>query len=290
MYDPELGELIRTAISRTSTEMNRVAPFMASQVIPWQRQLSSSNQLEDYAVEEYFKHPRSFPILLLPWWLEKTLHPSPDLAFQLDLVRSTINGYYYIRLIDNLMDGHATVELRLLPALGFFYSQFLVAYQAHFPAGHEFWDLFAAISSQSADVMMKDASLTDIDMIQFEQVSGKKTSDVRIPLAAVCHKYAERDLMGRWDQFVDAFGCWHQMLNDVFNWPKDLKCCTTTYFLSEANRRKRPTETVLRWIIREGFDWAVECLQTWMAEAKLLAGGLNSPDLAAYWISARRCS
>jgi len=99
--------------------------------------LSCSNQ-----PEEYFKHPRSFPILLLPWWLEKTLHPCPDAAFQLDLVRSTINGYYYIRLIDNLMDGHATVELKLLPASFLLYA-IPDGIPTSFPPNHAFWDLLA---------------------------------------------------------------------------------------------------------------------------------------------------
>jgi hypothetical protein len=277
MYDPELSSLIKTAISRTHTELKQATPFMASQVIPWQRQLSGTDQSEDY-----FTHPLAFPTILLPWWLEKTLHQPPDSAFQFDLVRSTINGYYYIRLIDNLMDGHATVELRLLPVLGFFYTQVQMAYQRHFPHDHPFWDFFTTVSFQSAEVTMQDANLADIDLVQFRQVSAQKTSGVRIPLAAVCYKYDEPELIARWAQFVDAFACWHQMHNDLFDWPKDLKHGTPTYFLSEANRRRRPTESVLHWNMTEGFDWAVEFILTWMAEARILAQELNSPDLMVY--------
>ena len=277
MYDPKLTQLIETAIAQSNAEMERDGPFMASQVILWQRQLSVTGHSVDA-----FKHPESFPILLLPWWLEKTIHSAPDPAFQLDLIRSSINGYYYIRLIDNLMDGHATVELKLLPALGFYYTQFQTAYYPHFPHDHIFWDFLTTVSFRSADVTMQDASLTNIDRAQFKEISAKKTSGVKIPLAAVCYKYDQPNLIAPWSDFADVFGRWNQMRNDLFDWLKDSKHKTPTYFLSEADRQRFPTESVLRWVMREGFDWAVECIQSWMAEAKQVARELNSPDLVAY--------
>jgi hypothetical protein len=277
MYDPELSRLLEIAISQTSAELKQAAPFMARQVIPWLRYLAGTDRLQDY-----FTRPGAFPSLLLPWWLEKTLRPAPDLAFQSDLVRSTINGYYYIRLIDNLMDGHATVELGLLPVLGFFFTRVQLPYQRHFPYDHAFWDFFITQSSQSADVTIQDANLTDIDQFHFGQVSARKTCGVKIPLGAVCYKYAEPDLIAPWARFVDAFGAWHQMLNDLFDWPKDMKNGTPTYFLAEAHRRSRPHESVLHWVIEEGFDWAAELILTGMAESKALARELNSPALIAY--------
>src|SRR6185436_17636072 len=105
MYDPRLSPLISTAVSRLQAEMSASAPVMAQQISGWMHYLSGSTQ-----VENYFKHPQAFPSLLLPWWLEKSLAGEPDLPFQADLAYSTINGYYAIRLTDNLMDGHATVE------------------------------------------------------------------------------------------------------------------------------------------------------------------------------------
>ena len=63
---------------------------------------------------------------------------------------------------------------------------------------------------------------------------------------------------------------------------KDVKSGTPTYFLAEAHRRSRPDESVLHWVVEEGFDWAAEFILTGMAESKSLARGLNSPDLIAY--------
>ena len=146
------------------------------------------NAMHQEGPANYFKHTLSFPMLLLPWWAEKTIRPRPDTAFQADIVHSTINGYYFIRLIDNLMDGHATVEMDLLPALGYFHTQFQAAYQWHFEHDHPFWEFFKTAWFHSAAVTMKDSSLTDLDQDQFVQVAARKTYAARIPLAAVCYK------------------------------------------------------------------------------------------------------
>ena len=276
MYDAELRQIVTEAFSRIYLEMKQTAPFMEDQVVKWTKHVYGTPS------EEYFIHAQAFPMLLLPWWLEKTYHQSPDTLFQSDLAYSTMNGYFYIRLIDNLMDGHATVEPKLLPALNFFHTQFQSPYQRYFEHAHPFWDFFSTVWFHSAEVTMKDASLLDIDRTQFMQVTAQKTCAAKIPLAAVCFRYELADFITPWAEFVDLFGCWHQMWNDLFDWFKDLERETNTYFLSEAKRRKLPDESIIEWVIREGFDWGIEVLQTWMNELKALARNLNSPDMVAY--------
>jgi hypothetical protein len=250
---------------------------MAAQVTPWLEQLAGDGQPADY-----FKHPLAFPSLLLPWWLERTIQPEPDLAFQGDLVYSTINGYYYIRLIDNLMDGHATVELELLPALGFFHSRFQTVYQRYFPGNHPFWEQFSAIWLHSAEVAMQDAALTGIDEAEFTQIAAQKIGAVKIPLVALCYRYERLDLVEPWFQLVDLLGCWHQFLNDLLGWYRDDARQSCTYFLAEAARRRADAEPLVSWIAREGFDWASDKLAAWMAALKALAVELHSADLVHY--------
>jgi hypothetical protein len=278
MYDPELSRIIDAAFARLYASMAEAAPFMAPQVFAWMRDVGS----DIVEPADRFKHPDSFPMLLLPWWLEGTLRPAPDPSFQEDLVFSTLNGYLFIRLIDNVMDGHATVEPRLLPALGFFHTQFQAPYQRYFGCGHPFWTFFRGVWFASADVTVRDASLADIDGEQFVRAAAHKTCAARIPLAAVCYRLGRPDLIAPWSQFVDLFGCWHQMLNDLFDWRRDMEHRTQTYFLSEAARRRDPAEPVAEWVMREGFDWGMGALQGWMAELQALAAGLGSPPLAAY--------
>jgi hypothetical protein len=278
MYDPELSAIVDAAFARFDAGLEQAAPFMAPRVLAWMQDAGR----ETAEPADRFKHPASFPMLLLPWWLESTLRSRPDPAFQEDLVFSTINGYLFIRLIDNVMDGHATVEPRLLPALGLFHTQFQTPYQRYFCHEHPFWAFFTDTWFASADITVQDAGAVDLDSQQFEWVAARKTCAVKIPLAAVCYHLARPDLIAPWSQLVDRFGCWHQMLNDLFDWRRDMQHDTPTYVLSEASRRKGPAESVAGWIMREGFEWGMDQLQAWMVELKALARGLDSPALAAY--------
>ncbi len=276
MYDEQLSQIIDRAFLRIAAEIEQASPFMAREVSSWMSDLHQGGPAG------YFKHPLAFPMLLLPWWAEKTLCRNPDTAFQADLVYSTVNGYYYIRLIDNLMDGHATVELQLLPALGFFHTQFQAAYQRHFEHQHPFWEFFKTVWFRSATVTMKDASLSDLTQDQFRQITARKTCAVEIPVAAVCHRNERPDLIPSWTRFLESVGCWHQMWNDILDWRRDLRSQTPTYFLSEAERQKYSTESVTEWVVKRGFAWGMELVQKWMAESKRLASGLDSKDLAVY--------
>jgi hypothetical protein len=257
--------------------MGQAAPVMAHHVSRWMQYLSGTTQPENY-----FKHPQAFPSLLLPWWLEKSISDQTDLPFQATLVYSTINGYYAIRLIDNLMDDQATVELNLLPALNFFQTQFQAAYYPYFGADHPFWNAFNAIWFHSAEVTLQDATLTDLDACQFEQISAQKVCAAKIPLVAVCYQRQRPDLIEPWSRLVDLLGCWHQLINDLFGWHRDYACQIHTYFLAEAERRREADEPVAGWVAREGFDWAIGKSHGWMSALKALAGQLHSSELLTY--------
>ena len=232
--------------------------------------------------EMYFKHPQAFPMLLLPWWAEKSILGRLDTDFQSSIVNATINGYYYIRLIDNLMDGHATVELELLSALGIFHTDLLTALHPYFEHGHEFWDFFSATSLQSAEFATVDAQLTDISRKRFVEVAAKKTCGAKVPVAAVCFKNDCPELIEQWTVFIDLLGCWHLMLDDVFDWSGDFERQTPSYFLSEAKRQKKIDESVPEWILREGFEWGVENVRDWIDASRSVAQELRSPDLMVY--------
>lgn len=277
MYPPQLSELIALALSRLQADMSRAAPYMAEQVSLWQKHLAGVGLPEDY-----FKHPLAFPSLLLPWWLEQAIGGRPDPAFQADLVYSTINGYYAIRLMDNLMDGHTTVELQLLPALNFFSTQFQAAYQPYFAADQPFWLYFTSIWFHSAEVTIRDATLTNLEASQFEQIAAQKVCAAKIPLSAVCYRYHRPDLIEPWAGLVDRLGCWHQFWNDLFGWQRDYNHQIATYFLSEAERRRRPDEPVAVWVVREGFSWAIDWLQEWLSALQDWAVQLDSPSLQSY--------
>src|SRR5689334_12593797 len=147
MHEAAVKSLVRSAFARLQTEVRGAMPVLAKRTLAWMSQLARSPHPETYFTRLVF------PVLLLPWWIDKTLRRTPDKAFHADLLYSTINGYYYIRLIDNLMDGHPPGDATLLPAAAFFHTQFQLGYQRHFEHGHPFWQIFAREWFRSADMI-----------------------------------------------------------------------------------------------------------------------------------------
>ena len=249
-----------------------MAPFMGERVRAW-----LEDQFGTAEIGALFTRVDAFPVLLLPWWLEATVR-EPDPALHRDICTSTISGYLYIRLIDNLMDGDAPADVGLLPALGFLHSKFTEPYHRRFVAGHDFWTDFLEVWVGAAEVTMQDHALSTIDRSTFERASARKTGAAKIPIAAIAHSLDRPDLLPDWYRLVDLFGCWHQMLNDVLGWRRDLRHGATTYFLS-VGASSDPVET---WFVREGFGWAMGELDQWMDGLRELADELASPGLHRY--------
>ncbi|MBI3168829.1 MAG: hypothetical protein HYZ22_10145 [Chloroflexi bacterium] len=275
--DERLSTIITQSVERLLATLHQSTPQIQPQVQDWMRSLAGG-----HAPDAYFKHPLAFPTLLLPWWVEQSFGQSPSLELHSDIAYSSINGYYFIRMIDNVMDGETTIEKALLPALGFFHTEFQSAYQTYFPASHPFWELYKNVWFGAHQAAILDAQLREIDLYAFENMASQKVSAARIPAAAICHHYGRTDTMEDWFEWVRRFGKWHQMFNDVFDWYKDSSNGNQTYFLSEAERLKRADESAIQWIVREGFESGCDTLRLWMKETQDLAATLNCPELVQY--------
>ena len=277
VYPPELIELLRRALSRSRRRLRVAAPSLSGHARTWVQSLSPGSP-----PEAYFTHPKAFPTLLLPWWLENQLHGTPSAPFHGEVVYSTVNGYYFVRLIDDLMDRERPLAPALLPSLIFFHTEFLRTYQRYFPDGHPFWETFVSVSYASAEAASRDASLKTVDRAHFLDVSARKIGGAKVPLAAVCHRYGRPDLLEPWSGFVDLLGRWHQMLNDVLGWRRDLDEGRATYFLFEAASRADPDGSISEWVISDGLAWALDQLETWADELLSAAEDLASPPIVAY--------
>ena len=230
---------------------------------------------------------RGFPSLLLPWWLGKTLEKKPDLRFHSDLVYSTVNGYYYVRLVDNVMDGHAADERELLPAAAFFHSRFQGVYQVYFAPDHAFWKFFTSAWLRSNESVIREVHFDRMDRETFGAVAAKKVCAAQIPLAAVCYRSERPDRLCPWVEFCDLLAHVMQMMDDVFDWHGDASRNITTYFLSQASERKRPEESVAAWVIREGFDWGLATVDGWLSELVGRSRDLGSSELRRYLVKRR---
>lgn len=227
-----------------------------------------------------FLRADGFPLLTLPWWMATTWGV-PEPGLHQDITTSSVSGYLYIRLIDNLMDGDAPGEVSLLPALHILHSRFVDPYRRRFPPQHPFWSKFESAWYQTAEVTMRDFLAREIDRVEFETISAKKTGAVRIPLAAVAMSEAHPEHLEPWYQLVDLLGCWHQMINDLFSWPRDLSSGAVTYLVSEG-RRRAGEGALSTWFVDEGFSWASQQVEHYAAQVETCASGLGSSDLIAY--------
>lgn len=257
-------------------DMCRDAPTSASALVGWVTRLSPTERPRDY-----FDGPRSV-LFLFPWWLEKRIRPTPDVAFQEQLVESSINAYYFVRMIDTLMDEQGDEERRLLPLLGIFHANFGRAYARLFPPAHPFWDHFDRYWSSVADAAICEKRLTRMSSDDFNRVAARKTSGVKIPLAAVCCRYDRPDLLEPWCAFYDAFAAWQQMVDDTFDWMRDLQHGNPSFFLSEGERQKGEGESIAGWVVRRGFAWAIGQAAVSLADVRVRAEGLSSPELVRF--------
>jgi hypothetical protein len=276
-HPPELRRLVTRAVGRGQRRLSDEAPTLARLALEWQRALAGGAP-----PEAYFLHPGAFPMVLLPWWLESTIRDTPEPRFQADVVYSTISGYYFVRMIDDLMDGERPAPAPLLPVLTFLYAEFQQTYYPYFPHDHPFWEACRSATLASAEMAARDAELSEIDRTRFLEISARKVAGARVPIAAVCHRYGRTDLVGPWFTLVDLLGRWHQMLNDIRGWSRDLGAGRQTYFLSQASASVGPNGSIAEWVIGDGLTWGAALLEEWMSELRAAASDLGSPALVAY--------
>lgn len=250
--------------------------MLSRKVTPWMAQLSPTGEPADY-----FLQPNSFPLLPLIGWAATSFGVDADQPFVSDVVYSTASMYYYIRLLDNVMDGHATVEAQILPALAFFHTEFQSPYQRYFPSDHPFWRVFRSAWLAGNEAVAHELELSSFGPDDFEIVSVTKLSAARIPVAAVAFRANAEQQLAAWDSFTVALSRWSQMEDDLFDWHHDLRHGKSSYFLSEA-KRNSGAESVEAWIVHHGFEQGMEKLMHELSALRQLAETLHSTDIVSY--------
>jgi hypothetical protein len=275
-FDSEVLELAGKSVARMHDRLARFAPRLAAETDTWTRALSPTGEARDYFVGGKSN------LLLLPLFLREACQREADRAFELDLAYSTLNAYYFVRLIDDVVDGSPSARSPLLPLLGFFHSEFQSTYVRYFPPDSVFGEFFHCTWVTMAEATVEQTRLLDLSKHDFIRLSAAKSGGVKIPLAAVCERYGRPDLLQRWCTFFDEFAAWGQMLDDVFDWLQDYTQAVPTYFLSEARRRKRHDESVASWILREGIEWGYAHAARQMGTLRNIATELESENLVRY--------
>ncbi len=233
---------------------------------------------------------RAFPHFVLPYWLSPARARIADAEFQTDVIYSTINGSYSIRLSDNIADNDGPPELKkFAPCAAYFDSEFIRTYMKYFPPSHQFWKSFDGFWAQQAEASSADSLLDDVDEETFVLVSSKKFTATKIPVLAVHFRYQASDTsFEQWLRFVDCLGNFAQFSNDFFDWRRDSIHGITTYVSSES-RRRAPGDSVAKWFLREGFDWGVAELKSRFDSVKQRCEALRNEAILD-WVIARGCT
>jgi hypothetical protein len=266
----EVVAAVRTHWRSLSSDAHRRAPTLARELDRWVEKVLGPRP------EAAFTTLDSYPLVHLPIWAAPGLTPEV-LAL---LVRSTISGYLYVRLVDNAFDADTDgAELRLLPAASYLHTEFQLPYQQLYPFDHPFWDTFRSAWTRAAEATLADRVSGNPDVDRFELAAARKTTSAIIPVAAALYAVGEPCRMPAWGRFVDAFGCWHQLENDFFGWRKDQRHGNPNLVLGEALRRGVDPDG---WFLDEGFEWGAELLSRYAAEAATHASSLDCPELVSY--------
>lgn len=282
MFVPEeffpaaLTELLEEALARLNRELRARLPLTADAGWEWIREQSFTG-----SASGAFRDLRAH-IVLFPFLATRSGWEAADLKFEADLIFSTINGYYYCRLLDDVMDGHGEGTKRLAPLLGFFHMNFQAPYAGWFAPQHPFHEEFRENWLAMADATCAGVELEAIDEDRFVRVASRKIAGIEVPLAAACFYHFGVSRVRQWSGMFRAFACFNEMQDAMFDWQQDLSPAEPTYLTSEAARRKGASESAAAWIVREGLEWADKTASGWMREAQTRAALLDSPELCAF--------
>lgn len=200
---------------------------------------------------------RSHPLAHLPVWAADSADGVANEDLVEDLAYSSMNGYFFIRLIDDVMDADALGgEARLLPGLALLHTEFADVYHRMFPRNHPFWDLYRREWMGTAEAAISDAHAEAIDHEFFSQVTARKTRALLIPVAATLYLLDRDDLIEPWARVIRPFGAWQQYYNDFFGWTKDASHGAETLILSESRRESVDRHASTRWIWKHGVEWS----------------------------------
>jgi hypothetical protein len=265
------SKLIRYGIDRLREELKAMGT--ASSVF-WERAEQLSQGDPDYLLLT----PFSTPLFLFPLWVERSLSQTRDMAFQYELAYALVALYFYLRILDDAMDGHVESG-SLLPLLTSLFAHCTHALQNLFPHGDQFWAYFHKLIDLSTEGMVADFTATDIGSEDFCQLAAQTFYCALIPMAAVLCRYNRCDQFERWSEFWHAFSAWNQMRDDVRDWYADKESNLCTYLLSQARRLKRQDESVEEWMIRDGYRWSIGVLNQFANRARELTAELNVPEM-----------
>lgn len=263
---PETDTALAEALAVLEDRMGTV-PALAALIAPW---------LEHR--QQRLTHPGFVPIFAAPRWVPLALGSAVEDTLDRELTYSTLCGYLFIRLVDDVMDGQYEGAYRLVPALAFFDAEFQGIYRSRFPADHPFWHEFEAGWTGSFEAAEEDRAAMIDSETAFETIAARKLAATRVPVAAAC--YLCDGPLETWMEVCDRLCCLHQFADDLTDWQDDLASGRSSWLINEA--RRNASGSVAAWIISEGHTWALDTLDHMTRRVVDVGNKLGSPHVAEH--------
>jgi len=275
--DFSLHHRVAASIEKLRNRLHTELPELGQDVSTWMDAIAPGGEAANYLSD-----PLMFPIVQLPAWLLQSLTGSADAGFLSDVTYSTVSGYYHVRLMDNIQDGHATVEGKLLPAAGLLEQQFRGVYEKYFSSQHPFWEHFERFWQATSASVEKEALLREMSLDDFREIAADKYAAAKIPMAAAAFHSGHAASLPLWFRFCDELARATQLLDDLLDWQDDLRAERCTYYLSHILGCKEGHESPESYVFREGFFWGLQQLRAQTILIGDLALELNCGDLIHY--------
>jgi hypothetical protein len=270
LFDPDMQSILTESAGRLRRDLARLSPLSAEDIEAWILRQNAPDP-----PEISFRRLKSH-FLLIPRFLELHVRGAADPEFQRGLVYSSLNAYYFARLLDNVADGQSPADAPLLPMAAFFHYNFQAAYSGWFEPGNPFWECFRELWIGMADATVAGSRRVAFSESDLRAATLGKIAAVKIPVAAVCFRYGREDLLDGWFGFYDAFCCAHELLDDLCDCFSDLAAGRSSFVLSQADRARRPCETIESYMIRSGLEQGYDAVSEWLGEAQRRAELLES--------------
>jgi hypothetical protein len=276
LFDGALKAIVAECLDQLRRELVCWSPLSAPEIQAWMARQNAPDppELSFSRLKAHF--------LLIPRFLELSIRGSADPEFQRQLVYSSLNAYYFARLLDNVADGQAPENASLLPMAAFFHYNFQTVYARCFELDSPFWACFRRLWIGMADVTVWASRSSMFSESDLRNATAGRIAAVKIPVAAVCFRYGRKDLLDRWFEFYDAFCCAHELLDDLIDCFSDIAAGRASYLLSETNRHRRFGETIESYLLRGGLEQGYAAVLEWLAEAQRLAEPLESELLMKF--------
>ncbi len=191
----------------------------------------------------YFSGPLAPPLLYMPLWLSDRLDaegafPPHARASIVPILAGTMQGYFYVRIQDDLLDEPSRADPEMLLFGNACFAGMVLAFtDALGPRAPAFFQAFdRAFAAFSRLTLAEQRAVRGADPYPealFEE-HADKVAFARVPLLAVAALAGAAHLEDSIRTLVSRLGIAYGLANDALGWPRDLRAGHRTHMLALA--------------------------------------------------------